>query len=226
MMLFSRRRVGSGSFGLPRALPGLSPLPAGPPRVSRLDHRPQPKPRADGPRDLYLSSRALGRGPEPPLGDASSPGFRSKPVCPSTDIPPVRPLPGAEAPIGPTVPPADRVPPPWFRTTMTAFSTQELRVCCTPQPVQGSSRFPLPSASPTRRPSGRRWRFPRRGSHPSKISLVNSRAASLRSLPSCRYRVPPEPLQPKPVGRGPLLAEASARATVFAQQKRGTSLGR
>jgi hypothetical protein len=33
------------------------------------------------------------------------------------------------------------VPPSWFRTTMTVCSAQELRVCCTPQPAEGSPRF-------------------------------------------------------------------------------------
>jgi hypothetical protein len=225
-MHFSRGRGSSGSFGVSRSLRGLSPLPAGPPRVSRLDHRPQPKPRADGPPDLLLSYRALGRGPESPLGDASSPGIRSKPVCPSTDVPPVRPLPGAEAPFGPTVPPVDRVPPSWFRTTMTACSARKLRVCCTPQPVQGSSRFPLPSASPTRESSWAPMAFPATRftpfedfprQQPCRITAV------VAFLPLSRAaRRPPAEADRARSASG----RSQARATVFAQRKRGTSLGR
>jgi hypothetical protein len=33
------------------------------------------------------------------------------------------------------------VPSSWFRTTSTAYAALELRVCCTPQPAEGSPRF-------------------------------------------------------------------------------------
>jgi hypothetical protein len=49
--------------------------------------------------------------------------------------------------------PPNPVPPSWFRTTMTVYSAQKSRVCCTPQPAKGSPRFVRPSPSPTRRPS-------------------------------------------------------------------------
>jgi len=41
--------------------------------------------------------------------------------------------------------PSNHVPPSWFRTTMTAYSTLRSRVCCTPQPAKGSPRFMRPS---------------------------------------------------------------------------------
>ena len=47
--------------------------------------------------------------------------------------------------------PPNHVPPSWFRTTMTAFSAQESRVCCTPQPAKGSPRFVRPSSSAAQR---------------------------------------------------------------------------
>jgi hypothetical protein len=49
--------------------------------------------------------------------------------------------------------PSNHVPPPWFRTTMTAYSTRESRVCCTPQPAKGSPRFLRPGTEPAREPS-------------------------------------------------------------------------
>lgn len=80
------------------------------------------------------------------------------------------------------------VPPSWFRTTSTVCSAYELRVCCTPQPVKGSPRFMR---------AGRG--SPEGGSVPGSVPAVqfapseefpSSAAgnASLRPLPSCRYR--------------------------------------
>jgi len=117
-MTFGRRRPGS---------PGDS-------RHARL---PQPKPRKGNPRDLCLSFRALVETLEPPCVGSSSLGI----FLPAADVPPARPLRGAEAPVGPAPPGADLVPPSWFRTTSTAFSALELQVCCTLQPAEGSPRF-------------------------------------------------------------------------------------
>jgi hypothetical protein len=80
------------------------------------------------------------------------------------------------------------VPPSWFRTTSTVCSACELRVCCTPQPAEGSPRF-------VRADRG----SPEGGSMPGSVPAVqfapseefpSSAAgnASLRPLPSCRYR--------------------------------------
>ena len=70
---------------------------------------------------------------------------------PPADIPPTRPLPGAEAPFGSTLPSAARVPPSWFRTTSTVSSASKSRVCCTPQPAKGSPRFVHASSCTVRR---------------------------------------------------------------------------
>jgi hypothetical protein len=80
-MTLGRRRPGS---------PGCSP------RV-RL---PWPKPRKDDLRDLCLSFRALVGTLEPPCVGSSSRGIR----VPAADVPPARPLRGAEAPVGPAPP--------------------------------------------------------------------------------------------------------------------------
>ena len=82
-----------------------------------------------------------------------------------------------------------RVPPSWFRTTTTVFSTRELRVCCTPQPTKGSTRFMRAATTP---PEGGQatGQSPRRGSHPSKTFphqqpyRITASVAFL-SLPSC-----------------------------------------
>jgi len=80
-MTFGRRRPGS---------PGDS-------RHARL---PQPKPRKGNPRDLFLSFRALEETLEPPCVGSSSLGI----LLPAADVPPARPLRGAEAPVGPAPP--------------------------------------------------------------------------------------------------------------------------
>jgi len=106
------------------------------------------------------------------------------------------------------------VPPLWFRTTTTVCSARELRVCCTPQPAEGSPRF------------GRAgWRSPEGGQWPGSVPAVrfapseefpSSAAgnASLRPLPSCRSVLPGgwtdrsrSPCRP----RSPLMRGAYAR---------------
>jgi hypothetical protein len=93
--------------------------------------------------------------------------------------------------------PSGHVPSSWFRTTSTVSSARRSRVCCTPQPDKGSSRFTLTGARSPRpsedgpEPGTLRWRSPRRGSHPSKSSLrrqprrITAAVASL-PLPSRR----------------------------------------
>jgi hypothetical protein len=80
------------------------------------------------------------------------------------------------------------VPPSWFHTTTTVSSTRELRVCCTPQPTKGSSRFLHAATTP---PGGGRatGQSPRRGSHPSKTFPHQQPYPHHHGpLPSCRYR--------------------------------------
>jgi hypothetical protein len=75
----------------------------GPPGSSRNVHHPRPKPRNGGLRGLILSFRALRGALEPPLVGSSSHGIRCPPPA---GIPFACPLPGAEAPFGPTLPDA------------------------------------------------------------------------------------------------------------------------
>jgi hypothetical protein len=108
-----------------------------------------------------------------------------------------RPLPGAEAPFGQTVPPARLVPPSWFLTTMTVSSAREGTGLLHPATDRGFAAFPDVRGPyrPLRGAAGTGpWgHSPRRGSHPPKTSLADSRTASLRPLPSCRYRRCPVP---------------------------------
>jgi hypothetical protein len=86
------------------------------------------------------------------------------------------------------------VPPSWFRTTSTVFSALELRVCCTPQPAEGSLRFVFTDP----------WEFARRLTPLAGIPAVHFapseefpssaaghaslRAVAFLSLPSCPAR--------------------------------------
>jgi len=174
---------------LGRCRSGLRGIPG--PLVAR-----QPKPPNTSPRDLDLPSRALESAPVSTRADASSLGIRSG-YHPSADTPLSRPLPGTEAPFGPTGPTAEHVPPPWFLTTMTAYSAREIAGLLHPATDRGFAAFP-DARGPYRPPqgaagTGRQGRSPRRGSHPPKTSLADSRTASLRPLPSCRYRRCPVP---------------------------------
>jgi len=174
---------------LGRCRPGLRGVP-GPIVVQ------QPKPPNTSPRDLDLPFRALERAPVSARADAYSLGIRSG-YHPSADMPLSRPLPGAEAPFGPTVPPARLVPPSWFLTTMTAYSAREGAGLLHPATDRGFAAFP--DGRGLYRPpqgaagTGRRSHSPRRGSYPPKTSLADSRTASLRPLPSCRFRRYPVP---------------------------------
>jgi hypothetical protein len=71
-------------------------------------------------------------------------------VCPPTDMPSVRPLREAEASVGPTVPPASRVPPSWFLTTSTVCSAQRVAGLLHPAASQGFAAFRVfpPPTSP------------------------------------------------------------------------------
>ena len=119
---------------LGRCRPGLRGIPG--PIVAR-----QPKPPNISPRDLDLPFRALESAPVSTRVDASSLGIRSG-SCPSADMPLSRPLPGTEAPFGPTAPAAERVPPSWFLTTMTVYSAREVAGLLHPATDRGFAAFP------------------------------------------------------------------------------------
>jgi len=92
-----------------------------------------------------------------------------------------------------------RVPPSWFRTTSMVCSVHGSRVCCTPQPVKGSPRFVL--AALPGHPKATRWDgcSPRDAVHTlRRLPLASSRTASLRPLPSCRYRPARRWVRPRP----------------------------
>jgi hypothetical protein len=105
------------------------------------------------------------------------------------------------------------VPLSWFRTTSTVSSAQELRVCCTPQPAKGSSRFML-SISPRRPKTTRRDGDNSRDAVHTlrRLSLASSRTASLRPLPSCRFCPARPGCQPKLVSL-PTAARRSEKRT-------------
>jgi hypothetical protein len=136
---------------------------------------------------------------EPPLVGSSSHGIG----VPAADVPASRPLRGAgseePASFGPASPGADRVPSSWFCTTSTVFSEWQLRVCCTPLPVKGSPRFVCAGLEVARRRPA--WpgtvlaaRFGPFEEFPSSAAGN----ASLRPLPSCRYRPARRSRRPKP----------------------------
>ena len=90
--------------------------------------------------------------------------------------------------------PPTLVPSSWFLTTSTAFSTQGLRVCCTPLPALGFIAFPTPGSRCFRRSLGRLDAFPAmRARTLRRVLLASSRTASLRPLPSCRCHSPHSP---------------------------------
>jgi len=170
---------------------------------------PQPKSRCDGPHDLVVSSRALGRELASPLEDPSSLEIRSKPVCPSADIPAARPLPGAEAPFGLTVPPA---------RSRSAFVVSHhldglLRTTATgllhPATGRGFAAFHASRSQSCPKTALVSASTPRDAVHTlRRLSLASSRSASLRSLPSCRYRAPPGK-PPTEAGETPFVPDRS-----------------
>jgi hypothetical protein len=105
------------------------------------------------------------------------------------------------------------VPPSWFRTTSTACSARELRVCCTPQPAKGSPRFARTASRATREWRGLTGRDPRDAVHTlRRVPLISSRTASLRPLPSCRYRPARRGSRPRPFSL-PTAARRGVRRT-------------
>jgi len=162
-----------------------------------------------------LPFRALAPGPEPlatfPSQPASRPGGAGRGLLLSWDSSALHPF--AERPSAHPLPPdpdrsgrrnaplrRDRsrvradgatrrhpVPPSWFLTTSTVFSARRLRVCCASLPAMGFTAFPAPALPLPRGGSGSCRGVPRGAVHTlRRVPLVDSRAASLRPLPSCR----------------------------------------
>jgi hypothetical protein len=127
-----------------------------------------------------------------PLGDPSSREIHSKPVFPPADIPLTRPLPGAETPFGSTVPPVE---------SCSAFVVSHhhdglLRAKVTgllhPATGQGFAAFRASQSQCSPKATLVTVGSPREAFHTlRRVSLACSRTASLRPLPSCRYRPPP-----------------------------------
>jgi hypothetical protein len=155
---------------------------------------------------FYLSFRALVAPAGTPRSFRRSREFLlswdSPACCPSTVRPSARPLPGAEAPFGPTVPTVNRVPPSWFLTTSAVCSALGLRVCCTPLPAMEFDAF-LASGIPAHPKVA--WMFvafPAPRVHTlRRVPLVSSRIASLRPLPSCLFCTFSLPGPARPWGR-------------------------
>jgi hypothetical protein len=101
--------------------------------------------------------------------------------------------------------PPDPVPPSWFRTTMTAYSTQKSRVCCTSQPAKGSPRFMLPGTSAARRQP----RYP--------LPLPATRFTPFEDFPSLAA-------VPHHCGRCPLAVTDHCRAFQLTEARRNTIL--
>lgn len=208
-------KPGCGSLAFPAVLLGLRPLPAWPSRSSRIrrlvggkppriDHRALWSPlqrahsSAGAPRNLrrpvckqtewpqpwappllgFVYLAPLHRNNHPRIHSPRDPGKsrrRNALIC--RERPRVR-ADGATR--------RHQVPPAWFLTTSTAFSARRLRVCCASLPAMGFTAFPVPRA---RSPKGVRvgvGRSPQWVHTLRRVPLVNSRAASLRPLPSCR----------------------------------------
>jgi len=189
--LFSHH-AGSRPFGILCSLRDLSPLPAGPSRVSRRSDQPRPKSWYDRPHNLVLSYRALVQELVSPLGDPSSREIHSYLVCPPADVPPMRPLPGAEAPFGSTVPTVE---------SRSAFVVSHhhdgflrTRVTGLLHPATGQGFAAFRASQPQCNPKATLDTVgsPREAFHTlRRVPLVCSRTASLRPLPSCRFRPPP-----------------------------------
>jgi len=126
------------SLAFCRHRPGLRGLSG-----TRAAHRPEPV--RGSPRELDLPFKALERWRGPALADPSSLGIRK--VCPLADMPAARLLPGSRSPLRPDgYQPSGPDPSSWFLPTSTVSSARRSRVCCTPQPDKGSSRFTLTGA--------------------------------------------------------------------------------
>jgi hypothetical protein len=110
---------------------------------------------------------------------------------PSADMPHVHPLPGTEAPFGPTLPRRVTFRLCGFSPTMTVYSTHEVAGLLHPAASQEFAAFRSPHRlhrPPEGGGCGSTWRVPRNAVHTlRRLPLVESRTASLRPLPSYPY---------------------------------------
>jgi hypothetical protein len=185
--LYSNMRSGSGSFGLPRIPLDLRTVAsAGPSGPSRLACHPRPKPRTTALMALSsLTERSLKRwnplSAIPPLLGFEGLPPASTPPCVHSQEP--------KPPSGQRCHTPTHVPPSWFRATSMVFSALELRVCCTPQPAKGSPRFMHVARAHCPKTARSDGNNSRDAVHTlRRLSLASSRTASLRPLPSYRYR--------------------------------------
>jgi len=188
------------------SLMAFLPSPAGPPGSSPRVRLPPPKRWKDGPHELVLSFRALAKALEPSCVGSSSHGIR---VHPPTGIPQARPLPGAEAPFGPTLPHADSCSTLVVSHHLDGLLRARVTGLLHPATGQGFAAFHAcrPAGSPESDSIGRD-QFPRRGSHPSKTSPRQqpfriTAAVAFLPLPSCPVQVPTEAGVPSPTATPP-----------------------
>lgn len=118
---------------------------------------------------------------------------------------PARPLPRAEALIGPTAPPVSvPVPSSWFLTTSTASSARQSQACCILLPVMGFVPFQGAGIPDLRRDLGHSHRSSRRGLTPFEVFPSSTavprhrdrsrspQAVALLPLPRSPRWLPPE----------------------------------
>jgi len=126
-------------------------------------------------------------------------GFECRPP---TDIPSTRPLPGAEAPFGPTSPGAGSCSVLVVSHHHNGLLRAGVAGLLHPATSQGFAAFHVRRPAPPE--GGSVGTDPRDASHTlRRVPLASSRTASLRPLPSCRYR----PVRRRRSGRGRFHAE-------------------
>jgi hypothetical protein len=159
----------------------------GPTGASRHARHLQPKPPIDGLHDLCLFFRALAKALEPPLVGSSSHGIR---VSPSRRHTSCASTPGSRGSLRTDVAkrrftfrprgfaPPQRFAPHWSYGSVAPRNRPRVRrVSCLPPPHAARRRLGSTGCSP------------RDAVHTlRRVPLASSRTASLRPLPSCRYR--------------------------------------
>jgi hypothetical protein len=149
-----------------------------------------PEPRETNPRVLDLPFRALEQALEPALAGSSSHEIHSDSPL-RRHASPVS-TPGNRGSLRPDDASPSHVPPLWFLTTLTGCSTREVASLLHPATSQEFAAFRSPHDQyrpPEGGGHGSRWRVPRNAVHTlRRFPLVDSRTASLRPLPSYRYR--------------------------------------
>jgi hypothetical protein len=193
------RANGSGSLGLPRSLPGLSPSPAGPSRISRGSRRSPTGAGARKPSWTCLPFKALENGGVRLAPPPSSRGIRRSRALPPTCLSRVNSRrsrspsfgrAGTHRPIlfrprGSS--PPRRFPPRGGRGSVAPRSRTRVRRVSR----YTGARHPRPPEGGLW-PGRSQWRSPRRGSHPSKSSLRRQphRITAAVALPA--VTVPPK----------------------------------